>query len=99
MQRSDTSIISSRDRRPGVILYIVKPLLSDRWSTIDTYHLILAACILGSPRHVTMAVRNNGVGVPNVILGTGNDGVGVCDIVANGRNGWVCAYCEFLLEA
>ena len=82
-----------------MILDIVESLLGDAWGTSDTYHPILAACILGPPRRVMIAVGDGDMGVHNVILGAGNDGGCVCDIVTNGRNGWICAYCKFLLEA
>ena len=46
-----------------------------------------------------MAVGNNDAGVHNLILDIGSDSVGVCDIMTNSRNGWICVYYKFPLEA
>ena len=73
-------------------------LLDDRYSTNGTHRPILTTRILGAFQRVTMTVGNNG-GVHNVVLDTGNDGVGVFDIMADGRNDWICVDCERLLEA
>jgi hypothetical protein len=46
-----------------------------------------------------IAVGKNGGGARSVIPDAGNDGVSVRDIMVNSRNGWICVYCKFPLEA
>jgi len=77
-----------------------KWLLDDRYSTNGTYRSILTMLILGAFQRVAMTVGNNGGGVHNLVLHTrDDDGVGTRDIMADGRNGWICVDCKRLLEA
>ena len=64
-----------------------------------THLLILTMCVLRVLQRVTIVVRGSGFGVLNAILDAGNDCVGAHDTMMNGRNGCICVYCKFLLEA
>jgi len=54
--------------------------------------------ILGAFQRVAMTVGNNGGGVHNVVLHTGDDGVGVGDIMTDGRDCWIRVDCKRLLQ-
>jgi len=75
-----------------------KLLLDDRYSTNGTHRPILATRILKDFQRIAMTVGNNGGGVHNVVLHTGDDGVGIRDIMADSRNGRICVDCKRLLE-
>jgi len=65
----------------------------------DTYCSILTIHILAAFQRVAITVGNNRGGVHNVILDARNDGVGVRDVMVNGRNGRIYAYCKCLQGA
>ena len=73
-------------------------LLDDGQSTSDTYCSILTTHVLAGFQRVTVAVGINGGSVHNVILDARSDGVGVRVIMANGRSGYIWAYCRCLLD-
>ena len=73
-------------------------LLDDRYSTNGTYRSILTVLILGAFQRIATTVGNNGEGFQSIILDTGDDGVCVGNIMADGRNDWICPDCKRLLK-
>ena len=76
-----------------------KWLLSDGWTTYDTYLPILTTYILRDLQRFTVAVGKGGAGTYDVIPDGRNEREGICDSTMNGGNCCIRVYCEFLLEA
>ena len=71
----------------------VRWLSGDGQDRSGAYRSLMTARVFRAFQRVTMNVGNS------VSLEVGSDGVGVHDIVTNGRNCWVFAFCKFLLKA